>query len=229
MSTIDVYIQEKKYDRKVILKDIDIRYPLGKIHAVLGANGSGKTTLFKCMMNYEGYKGGRVFPESASVGFLPADLYMYPYITGNEFIHFYLTAKGISYNKEEKEIYNNLFDLPLNDYAANYSTGMLKKLYLMALLLQHNEILLLDEPFNGLDYPSVLFITSILRELNKKGHTIFIASHIVEHLLSFSDTLSVLDNKTISYYDTKAAISKVYEELKEKAQQMLSTLQIPIR
>lgn len=221
MNTIDVNIDLKKYSKKTILKDIHVQYPVKGVHAILGANGSGKTTLFKCMAGQTLFEGSRIFDENTSFGFLPADLYMYPYITGNEFIRFYIKAKGLKYDKTEKERYNAVFGLPLDEYAMNYSTGMMKKLYLMALLLQHNHILFLDEPFNGLDYVSVMFITSILKNLKEKGYTIFIASHIVEHLLSFCDTLSVIENGTLSYYNNKADIEKEYNKIKEAGTEML--------
>ncbi len=223
MNTINVDINLKKYHQKTILENICVKYPVNGIHAVLGANGSGKTTLFKCMANYTDFEGQRTFPETVSVGFLPADLYMYPYITGEEFIRFYIKARGLKYDKEEKKKYNKMFQLPLKEYAVNYSTGMMKKLYLMALLLQHNDILLLDEPFNGLDYVSVMFITSVLQNLKEKGYTIFIASHIVEHLLSFCDTLSVIENGTINYYDKNTDIENIYHKIKQEGKEILDT------
>ena len=218
METVNIHIKTKKYNDKTILRDIEASYPLSGIHGILGANGSGKTTLFNCMMGFTDFEGKRAFADMAKIGFLPAELYMYPHITGNEFISFYLAAKGIKPNENEKERYNKLFELPLSDYAASYSTGMLKKLYLMALLLQHNEVLLLDEPFNGLDYVSVLFLTSILKTLREQGYTIFVASHAIEHLMSFCDTLSIVKNGGITGYSSPDEIASQYELLKQEAE-----------
>ena len=219
MNSIDILIKEKRYNDKIILRDIDLSYSAPGIHGVLGANGSGKTTLFNCMMGFTDFDGEAAFDKSASVGFLPAELYMYPYITGNEFIRFYLSAKGKKADDKEKEEYNKLFELPLNDYAASYSTGMLKKLYLMALLLQHNDILLLDEPFNGLDYVSTLFITSILQNLREKGFTIFVASHAIEHLITFCDTLSIVKSQSIARHTSPDEIRRQYDLLKQEAEE----------
>ena len=218
METVNIRIKSKKYNDKTILRDIDASYPLSGIHGILGANGSGKTTLFNCMMGFTGFEGKRAFSDTAKVGFLPAELYMYPHITGNEFISFYLSAKATKPNEDEKKRYNKLFELPLNDYAASYSTGMLKKLYLMALLLQHNKVLLLDEPFNGLDYVSTLFLTSILKNLREQGYTIFVASHAIEHLISFCDTLSIVKNGGIACYTSPNEIARQYGLLKQEAE-----------
>ena len=86
---------------------------------------------------------------------------------------------------------------------------MLKKLYLLGILLQHNDLLILDEPFNGLDFKSSTFITALLLSLKEQGHTIFVASHNVEHLFSYSDTLSLLKDKKIEFYPNKKISNKL--------------------
>lgn len=76
----------------------------------------------------------------------------------------------------------NIFDLPLNQYAATYSTGMKKKLALMAILIQENKVLILDEPFNGVDIHSNIIITEIIHQLKLLNKTILISSHIFSTL-----------------------------------------------
>lgn len=217
MPNLHLQIEQQKYNNNIVLENIHQTYSSGMIHGVLGENGAGKTTLFHCMANLIPFKGKRMIPDNYTFGYLPAELYMYPMITGEEFLNFYVTAKKVPLNKEEKIRLNQLFDLPLDRYATTYSTGMLKKLYLLGILLQHNDLLILDEPFNGLDFKSSTFITALLLSLKEQGHTIFVASHNIEHLFSYSDTLSLLKDKNIEFHPDKEDFKQIEYAIKEEA------------
>jgi ABC-2 type transport system ATP-binding protein len=93
-------------------------------------------------------------------------------------------------NLEEK----NIFELPLDQYAVTYSTGMKKKLALTAILLQNNQVFILDEPYNGVDIQSNLIITAIIHELKSLGKTIIISSHIFSTLKATCDEIHLLQN-----------------------------------
>jgi ABC-2 type transport system ATP-binding protein len=216
MEKLNLLIEQQHYGSKVILRGIDLTYD-PKIHGVLGENGSGKTTLFRCMANLISYKGKRMIPGTLAYGYLPAELYMYSMITGEEFLRFYVAAKGCKYDVEKKKRLNSFLGLPLNEYAETYSTGMLKKLYLLGLLLQQNGLLLLDEPFNGLDFVSSAFITALLQHEREEGKTIFVASHDLEHLFSYTDTLSVIKDKTLLYFDRKSEFQSMKESIEKDA------------
>lgn len=217
MEKLNLFIEQQQYGAKAVLQNIDQEYEAGKIHGVLGENGAGKTTLFHCMANLIPYKGRRMIPKTVSYGYLPAELYMYPMITGEEFLRFYVEAKGCVFDEQDKTRLNDFFDLPLNEYAENYSTGMLKKLYLLGLLLQHNGLLLLDEPFNGLDFMSSAFITALLQRQKEEGVTVFVASHDLDHLFSFADTISVLKDKKLLYFDCRSEFESMRKSIVEEA------------
>ena len=217
-------IEQQQYNDKIVLEQIHQSYPLGAIHGVLGENGAGKTTLFHCMANLIPFKGEQMIPANYTFGYLPAELYVFPLITGDEFLKFYVTAKKIAFDEEKKNQLNQFFDLPLNRYASTYSTGMLKKLYLLGILLQQNDILLLDEPFNGLDFKSSAFITALIISLKEQGHTLFIASHDIEHLFSYSDTISLIKDKGIAFYPSKKDFRQVESLIKEDAVRKVDAL-----
>lgn len=217
MPILNLNINQQRYGSKTILQNIHQSYPYGQIHGVLGENGAGKTTLFHCMARLIPFEGEPMIPAPISFGYLPAELYMYPLITGNEFLKFYITAKGHRFSVQEKERLNQFFELPLDVYAETYSTGMLKKLYLLGLLLQHNDLLILDEPFNGLDFKSSAFITALIQDFRDNGHTAFIASHDMEHLFTYSDTLSVIKEKSLLFYPDKNDFSTVRQSIQEEA------------
>lgn len=210
-------IEQQKYGRNAILENINQPYERGRIHGLLGENGAGKTTLFHCMANLIPFKGERMIPECYTFGYLPAELYMYPMITGNEFLRFFISAKDQPYLPEETKRLNNIFDLPLGNYADTYSTGMLKKLYLLGLLLQHNDILLLDEPFNGLDFKSAAFVTALIENVREQGRTVFVASHDMDHLFSYAETISLLNNKTLTFYSGKDSFAQIGTSIREEA------------
>lgn len=217
MELLNLHIDEQKYGDKTILHSIYQSYESGKIHGVLGENGAGKTTLFHCMADLIPYEGKTMFAGFADFGYLPAELYMYPMITGDEFLQFYVTAKGRIYQKDEKDRLNRLFELPLHEYADRYSTGMLKKLYLLGLLLQYNDSLLLDEPFNGLDFKSSAFMTALLCHCRDEGNTLFVASHDIEHLFSYADTISVIKDGGLVFYSDRDAFQQIKTDIENEA------------
>jgi ABC-2 type transport system ATP-binding protein len=86
----------------------------------------------------------------------------------------------------------NIFDLPLDQYASTYSTGMKKKLAILAILVQENSVFVLDEPFNGVDIQSNMLITGIIHKLKALGKTVIISSHIFSTLSETCDEIQLL-------------------------------------
>ena len=114
-------------------------------------------------------------------------------------------------NIEEK----NIFDLPLNQYASTYSTGMKKKLALTAILLQQNDIFILDEPFNGVDIQSNLVITEIIKKFKKLEKTVIISSHIFSTLSDICDEIYLMKNGEIIKKVEQVDFVKLENEMKE--------------
>ena len=194
----------KSYGTKQILSNINVTFEAGKIYGIIGENGAGKTTLFKCITGIEKHTGiitANLQPLKNHLGYLPTEPFYFSKITGQEYIQLLCNArKKETGNLDDK----NIFGLPLNQYAANYSTGMKKKLALTAILLQENQYFIFDEPFNGVDIQSNIIIVDILNQLKKLGKTIIISSHIFSTLSNICNEIHVLKNGTF--------IKKVYEE-----------------
>lgn len=224
MSLLKLDIEKQMYGNKVVLENISQDYNVGQIHGFLGENGAGKTTLFHCMANIISYKGMPMLSKKVSFGYLSTELYIYPMITGDEFLNFFIAAKGCKLDLVDRKKLNDLFELPLKEYANTYSTGMLKKLYLLGLLLQRNDVLLLDEPFNGLDFKSSAFITALINGLKEKEHTVFVASHDVDHLLSYADTLSVITNHKLTFYSNRERFSEIKHHIETEASKKIETI-----
>ncbi len=184
----------KSYGNKQVLRDINIHFENGKVYGIVGENGAGKTTLFRCIAGLETFEGqikSSLKPLKNYLGLLLTEPFFFSKITGKEYIQLLCNArkKKIS-NIEEK----NIFDLPLNQYASTYSTGMKKKLALTAILLQENQCFILDEPFNGVDIHSNIIIVDLIHKLKALGKTIIISSHIFSTLSDTCDEIHLLKN-----------------------------------
>lgn len=95
---------------------------------------------------------------------------------------------SVSFNEK------NIFNLPLNQFAETYSTGMKKKLAITGILLQQNNVFILDEPFNGVDIQSNALITEIILELKRLNKTVLLSSHIFSTLTAVCDSIHLLKN-----------------------------------
>ncbi len=189
---ISVQNLSKSYGPKQVLKDINIAFEPGRVYGIVGENGAGKTTLFKCIAGLEAYDGlvkSDLEPLKTHLGFLPTNPFFFSKITGREYLRLLAIARqvqGVDFDQK------NIFDLPLDEYAINYSTGMKKKLALTAILLQPNEYYILDEPFNGVDIQSNILITEIIHRLKAAGKTVIISSHIFSTLDHTCDEIHLL-------------------------------------
>jgi ABC-2 type transport system ATP-binding protein len=200
---INIKSLNKSYGKQEVLKNINISYAECGIYGLVGFNGAGKSTLLNCISGLLPYDGEIEYNHDLRIGYLPTDVFMYPKLTGLEYIIFCLSARKISLNKTLLADWNKVMQLPLNKYAQEYSTGMKKKLALLALILQSNDILILDEPFNGLDLTTNLFLTDILLKMKEFGITIIITSHILQTLKEICSSIDVIDNGHLQRYNKK--------------------------
>lgn len=182
----------KQFGTKTVLDHINIRFEKGKVYGIVGENGAGKTTLFKCIAGLESYEGtiSSDFDKLKDyLGLLPTEPFFFSKITGREYIQLLCNARRKPLNDLDTK---NIFDLPLNQYASTYSTGMKKKLALTAILLQENSCYILDEPFNGVDIQSNIIIQGIIQRLKELGKTLLISSHIFSTLRDTCDEIHLL-------------------------------------
>ncbi len=184
----------KSFGKLKVLENVNLEYNSGLINGIIGKNGVGKTTLLKCIADIISFEGEIILSNIEKIGFLPANPYMFPKITGKEFINFSLSAKKSQLDKKLLTKLSSLFDIPLKRYADEYSTGMLKKLHIITLLLQGNDLLILDEPFDGLDPFSSSYLSELLLLEKRKGKIIIMSSHNTERLKKISDTITLIED-----------------------------------
>lgn len=204
----------KSYGTKIVLENINLKLEKGKVYGIVGENGAGKTTLFRCIAGLEKYHGAISCDYGKPkdfLGYLQTEPYFFSKITGNEYIQLLCNARNLTLTDLKEK---NIFDLPLHEYAAKYSTGMRKKLALTAILLQENKVFILDEPFNGVDIHSNIIITEIIHKLKAMGKSILISSHIFSTLNDTCDELFLLQNGQISKRVLKAEFSHLESDMK---------------
>jgi ABC-2 type transport system ATP-binding protein len=205
----------KNFGDKQALKNINVQFDKGKVYGIVGENGAGKTTLFRCMAGLEQYEGqitSALNPLKNHLGLLLTEPFFFTKITGREYIRLLCNARKKEVSGMDDK---NIFDLPLNQYASTYSTGMKKKLALLAILLQDNQCFILDEPFNGVDIHSNLIIVELIRKLKDLGKTVVISSHIFTTLSDTCDEIHLLHQGEFIKKVTKANFDLLELEMKE--------------
>lgn len=197
-----------KIKKDIILDKINVNFEKGKIHGLIGRNGSGKTMLMKCICGFVKVTSGQVivdnkvvgkdcdFPDNIGViietpGFIP-------YYSG--FRNLKLLAK-INNKITDDDIKRAMESVGLNPIlkraVGKYSLGMRQRLGLAQAIMENPEILILDEPMNGLDKEGVQDMRKYLIELRKQGKTIILASHSSEDISVLCDTVNEMDKGKI--------------------------------
>ena len=211
---IEIRELNKKYGSKQVLTDVNLSIEKGKVYGIVGRNGAGKTTMFRCIIGLESHQGeihSELEPLKNHTGFLPTNPFMMSRITAWEYLKLHSIARNIKTEDFEDK---NIFNLPLNEYAMNYSTGMKKKLALMAIFLQKNDLYILDEPFNGVDIQSNFIITKIISQMKESGKTVLISSHIFSTLKDCCDQIFLLKEGRIDKTVDPSQYDILEEEMK---------------
>ncbi|MDR3218502.1 MAG: ATP-binding cassette domain-containing protein [Dysgonamonadaceae bacterium] len=180
------------------------------INGIVGLNGAGKTTLFNAIFGLIKKEKGEVFFNRQTITkkeivYLPTENFFYSLITGRE----YLSLFGNS----DIDKWNSLFKLPLDTIIDDYSTGMKKKLALMGILQQNKPVIMLDEPFNGLDIESCHILKLILLRLKEAGKTLIISSHMMESLTNVCEYIHYLEAGKVKFSRNKEQFNELEKDL----------------
>ena len=212
---IKIKTLSKFYSKNQVLNTIDLEFEKGRVYGIVGENGAGKTTLFRCISGLETYDGQITSDFNKlkdHLGLLLTEPFFFSKITGKEYIQFLANSRHLKLSNIEDK---NIFNLPLNQYASTYSTGMKKKLALTAILLQENDAFILDEPFNGVDIQSNIVIAEIIKKLKKLNKTVIISSHIFSTLAETCDEIYLMKNGNIIKKVAKADFNNLEKEMNE--------------
>ncbi len=198
----------KKFNNNVVLDNVNLKIEKGTIVGIIGRNGSGKTVLLKNIANlYFPTEGEVIINKNLSLyddfGFL-IDTGFLDYETGfKNLYNLALIKKQIS----KKDIYDIMNYVGLDPFNKtkykNYSTGMKQKLKIAQALMEKPKVLILDEPFNGLDKESVQYFRQEFLKLKEKGVTIIITSHYQEDIDALCDKVYEMNKGVLSNYEKK--------------------------
>ncbi|CAM1374546.1 ABC transporter ATP-binding protein [Tenacibaculum xiamenense] len=181
----------KNYGRIQAVKDLSFDIQKGNIYGILGPNGSGKSTTLGIILNvvnktsgsFSWFNGNTSTHQALKkVGAIIERPNFYPFMTATQNLELICRIKGVSYDKiDEKLQAVNLFERK-NDKFKTYSLGMKQRLAIASALLNDPEILILDEPTNGLDPQGIHEIRQIIKSIAKNGTTILLASHLLDEV-----------------------------------------------
>lgn len=209
INIVEVKSVVKRFRDQTVLKDVTIQFERGKIHGIVGRNGSGKTVLFKCICGLMHPDAGSITVKGKRVGLdvdMPQDIGaiieapgFLPNYSGYKNLCF---LAGIRRKIGKPEILESLKTVGLDPesrkHVGKYSLGMRQRLGLAQAIMEDPDILVLDEPMNGLDNQGVRDMRTLLLELKARGKTILLASHNREDIALLCDTVHGMDGGILS-------------------------------
>ncbi|MBP5263282.1 MAG: ABC transporter ATP-binding protein [Lachnospiraceae bacterium] len=177
------------------ISGVSLHVEKGDIYAFIGHNGAGKTTLLKAITGIHPYDKGEVVIDGIDlqkdpievkrrIAYVPDNPDIYDFMTGIQYLNFIADVFGVPANEREARIadYAERFEITssLGDLISSYSHGMKQKLVLISALLHEPKLLIMDEPFVGLDPKAAFLLKEIMKELTERGGAIFFSTHVLE-------------------------------------------------
>ncbi|HWQ21748.1 MAG TPA: ABC transporter ATP-binding protein [Clostridia bacterium] len=221
MNVIEMVGIDKSYGQVKALQDMCLTVPAGSIFGLMGPNGAGKTTSIKLMLGLMEPTAGSltvlgVVPTGDGtvlrrrIGFVPEDFSLYPQMTGFEILQFNARLYGCSVDENVRRL-QTVFELPLPRRISTYSKGMRKLLGLYIALSTEPELLILDEPTDGLD-PVVRshFLGVLADETSRRNLTVFFSSHILSEVEKICDTVAFMRSGHTVLQDEVESIKSQY-------------------
>jgi ABC-2 type transport system ATP-binding protein len=195
----------KTYNKKVKAVDqVSFKVTAGEIYGLIGPNGSGKTTTINMITNFSKADTGKIIINGlegsslkarSQVGYVPDELLIPDTLTGFEYLSFMMKMYEVENDHSRKELVKVLrIDHAMPLLIGGYSHGMKKKLQLIAAILHQPKLLILDEPFRGLDPEAVIIFRKLLWRLKAKNTAILIATHDLLSAQSLCDKVGIISN-----------------------------------
>jgi len=213
----------KYYGETKVLDGVSLRIDKPTIYSLLGPNGAGKTTFLSILAGIQRPSSGRVmikgFEATSTeakyiVGYCPQEYSLYERLSGWDNIFFYASLYGIPRNEAKKRARELLDRLNLGDHASErvskYSGGMRKKLSLIVSLIHDPDVVILDEPTEGLDPDSRIKVWEIVEKMVKEGKVIIVATHNMDEADRFSNIVGIIDRGRLLAEDTPENLKKAY-------------------
>ena len=204
----------KAYGEKKAVDDISLHIQKGEIYGFIGHNGAGKTTTLKACCGLLGFEKGEIYIDGVSVkenplackqkiAYIPDNPDLYAFMTGVQYLNFVGDVYKVEASVRQEKIhrYADLFEITesLGMPIGAYSHGMKQKLALIAALMHEPKLIIMDEPFVGLDPKAAHTVKQMMRELCDQGSAIFFSTHVLEVAEKLCDKVAIIkDGKLIA-------------------------------
>lgn len=191
------------------ITNLDLEIAAGDIYGFIGHNGAGKTTTIKCIVGIQDLDEGDILIDGISVtedpmtckrkiAYIPDNPDLYEYMTGIQYLNFVADIFGISASDREERIkkYGDAFEITssLGDLISAYSHGMKQKLAIIAALVHEPKLLIMDEPFVGLDPKASVTLKEIMRSICSEGGAIFFSTHVLDVAEKLCNKVAIIKN-----------------------------------
>lgn len=219
MHVIQIENISKTYGEHFSLKNISFSLEKGKIFSLLGPNGAGKTTLVKLMLNLIHQDTGSILINNTDaknkhsrlgVAFIPEKFNFFPFYTAYGVLEFFGTMKGVQTDLLKNQIDSALKMLNIDELRnrklSKMSKGQIQRVGLASILIGDNDLIILDEPFSGLDPIGMRDLKEIIKKLKEDGKTLFINSHILLEMEHLCDEVAILNRGELLF---KGPVSEV--------------------
>ncbi|ALC88605.1 ABC transporter ATP-binding protein [Bacillus sp. FJAT-18017] len=198
----------KRYGENVAVNNISLELQEGQVLGLLGRNGAGKTTTIKMMLGLVGRDSGEILwnghpfhRDELSIGYLPEERGLYPKTKVSEQLRYFGELEGLSKKKAIERIDYWLEKFEITDYknklASDLSKGNQQKIQIIATLLHDPDIIILDEPFSGLDPVNATMLGNVIEELVALKKTIILSSHRMESIEMFCENVCLMKQGNI--------------------------------
>ena len=198
----------KKYGNKKAVDNLTLHIKPGEIYGFIGHNGAGKTTTIKACCGILGFDEGEILIDGDSIkaspieckkkmAYIPDNPEMYDFMSGIAYLNFIADVYGVSKTDRGKiDKYAELFSITssLAQPISSYSHGMKQKLAIISALIHSPKLLIMDEPFVGLDPKAAHSIKEIMREICNDGGAIFFSTHVLEVAEKLCDKIAIIKN-----------------------------------
>ena len=199
----------KTYGDKKAVDDLTLHIQPGEIYGFIGHNGAGKTTTLKSVVGILVFDGGEIYVDGTSVkadplqckkkiAYIPDNPDLYEYMTGIQYLNFVADIFGISAEVRRQRIHTYAGAFELTDDLAQpisaYSHGMKQKLAVISALVHDPKLVIMDEPFVGLDPKAAHTLKELMREICDRGGAIFFSTHVLEVAEKLCDKVAIIKN-----------------------------------
>ncbi len=194
MNTPAIRLQgvQKRFGKTTAVRDLDLEVPQGSIYGLIGPNGAGKTTSIRIMLDIIGADAGSVeifgsrdiVGQRSRIGYLPEERGLYAKMTVLDHLVFFGELRGMKRRDARSEALRGLVEIGLDerksDKVESLSKGMAQKIQFLATILHRPDLLVLDEPFSGLDPLNVDLFKGMVLERQREGATLLFSTHLIE-------------------------------------------------